>query len=63
MVLCEYDGLGNVDALPLQTVETWVGIKGLLSCLRKEEILILIGLSMGKFLRAEPLPLKRGVAE
>ncbi|XP_024178248.1 uncharacterized protein LOC112184211 [Rosa chinensis] len=63
LVLGEYDCLSAVEAVPLHMVETWVSIKGLPPHLRTEETLILIGSSMGRFLRANTLPLQRGAAE
>ncbi|XP_024164719.1 uncharacterized protein LOC112171834 [Rosa chinensis] len=63
LLLEEYDCFGALELVPLNSLEAWVTVRRLPPRLRTEESLMLIGLSMGRFLRAEKFAQQRGSPE
>ncbi|XP_062028570.1 uncharacterized protein LOC133744483 [Rosa rugosa] len=63
LLLEEYDGFGAPELVPLNSLEAWVTVRRLPPRLQTEESLILIGSSMGRFLRAEKFALQQGSPE
>ncbi|KAL6136781.1 hypothetical protein ACLB2K_062076 [Fragaria x ananassa] len=59
LVLALYDGRGDPAAVPLNTLETWVAVEGLVHNLRNPKALNMVGSGLGRVIRFDQTVLKR----
>ncbi|KAL6195736.1 hypothetical protein ACLB2K_031354 [Fragaria x ananassa] len=59
LVLGLYDGRGDPAAIPLNTLETWVAVEGLVHNLRNPKALNMVGSGLGRVIRFDQTALKR----
>ncbi|XP_024200313.1 uncharacterized protein LOC112203606 [Rosa chinensis] len=59
LLLAPYDGITNVDSIPLHSLELWITVRGLPLTLQNKLSLSMIGSAIGRVLRLDTVALKR----